>query len=103
LNNLPIKEMNGATIYIRDVANVRDGYTPQLNVVLANGIKGALLPVLKSGSASTLGGLTIALLFTLFFVPVLYKLLKWNFKPRALHPRLRSMLEEENHAIAQVS
>ncbi len=40
--------MNGATIYIRDVANVRDGYTPQLNVVLANGIKGALLPALQA-------------------------------------------------------
>jgi multidrug efflux pump subunit AcrB len=53
-SNICIKEMNGATIYIRDVANVRDGYTPQLNVVLANGIKGALLPVLKRGSASTL-------------------------------------------------
>jgi multidrug efflux pump subunit AcrB len=54
LNNLPIKEVNGATIYIRDVANVRDGYTPQVNMVLANGVKGALLPVLKSGNASTL-------------------------------------------------
>jgi CzcA family heavy metal efflux pump len=54
LNNLPIKEVNGATIYIRDVANVRDGYTPQVNMVLANGIKGSLLPVLKSGGASTL-------------------------------------------------
>src|ERR1700731_1706056 len=54
LNNLPIKEVNGATIYIRDVANVRDGYTPQVNMVLANGIKASLLPVLKSGSASTL-------------------------------------------------
>jgi multidrug efflux pump subunit AcrB len=39
LNNLPIKEVNGATIYIQDVANVRDGYTPQVNMVLANGIK----------------------------------------------------------------
>src|ERR1700730_2711499 len=54
LNNLPIKEVNGATIYIRDVANVRDGYTPQVNMVLANGVKGALLPVLKNGRASTL-------------------------------------------------
>jgi CzcA family heavy metal efflux pump len=54
LNNLPIKEVNGATIYIRDVAHVRDGYTPQVNMVLANGIKAALLPVLKNGSASTL-------------------------------------------------
>ena len=54
LNNLPIKQVNGATIYIRDVANVRDGYTPQLNMVLSNGIKAALLPVLKNGDASTL-------------------------------------------------
>jgi CzcA family heavy metal efflux pump len=54
LNNLPIKEVNGATIYIRDVANVRDGYTPQVNMVISNGIKAALLPVLKNGSASTL-------------------------------------------------
>jgi CzcA family heavy metal efflux pump len=54
LNNLPIKQVNHATVYIRDVANVRDGYTPQLNMVLSNGVKGALLPVLKSGNASTL-------------------------------------------------
>ena len=54
LNNLPIKQVNGATIYIRDVANVRDGYTPQVNMVVSNGIKGALLPVLKNGNASTL-------------------------------------------------
>jgi CzcA family heavy metal efflux pump len=54
LNNLPIKEVNGATIYVRDVANVRDGYTPQVNMVISNGIKAALLPVLKNGSASTL-------------------------------------------------
>src|SRR6202163_2957160 len=50
LNNLPIKEVNGATIYIRNVANVRDGYTPQVNMVLANGVKGALLLVVKRGS-----------------------------------------------------
>jgi multidrug efflux pump subunit AcrB len=54
LNNLPIKQVNGATIYIRDVANVRDGYTPQVNMVVSNGVKGALLPVLKNGNASTL-------------------------------------------------
>jgi CzcA family heavy metal efflux pump len=54
LNNLPIKQVNGATIYIRDVANVRDGYTPQVNMVISNGVKAALLPVLKNGSASTL-------------------------------------------------
>jgi multidrug efflux pump subunit AcrB len=54
LNNLPIKQVNGTTIYIRDVAQVRDGFTPQVSMVLANGVKGALLPVLKSGNASTL-------------------------------------------------
>jgi multidrug efflux pump subunit AcrB len=53
LNNLPIKQSNGATIYIRDVAQVRDGYAPQVNLVKLNGEKAALLPVLKSGSAST--------------------------------------------------
>ena len=53
LNNLPIKQINGATIYIRDVAEVRDGFSPQINMVKLNGEKAALLPVLKSGSAST--------------------------------------------------
>ena len=54
INNLPLKQLNGTTIYIRDVANVHDGYTPQVNMVVSNGIKAALLPVLKNGSASTL-------------------------------------------------
>src|SRR5476651_730164 len=53
LNDLPIKQVNGATIYIRDVAQVRDGYAPQINIVKLNGEKAALLPVLKNGSAST--------------------------------------------------
>jgi multidrug efflux pump subunit AcrB len=54
INNLPLKQVNGTTIYIRDVANVHDGYTPQVNMVVSNGIKAALLPVLKNGDASTL-------------------------------------------------
>ena len=37
LNNLPIKTLNGATIYVRDVAHVRDGYPPQTNVVRSDG------------------------------------------------------------------
>jgi multidrug efflux pump subunit AcrB len=53
LNNLPVKQLNGATIYVRDVAQVRDGYAPQINMVKLNGEKAALLPVLKNGSAST--------------------------------------------------
>jgi multidrug efflux pump subunit AcrB len=53
LNGLPIKQANGATIFIRDVAQVRDGYAPQTNIVKVNGEKAALLAVLKGGSAST--------------------------------------------------
>lgn len=54
LNNLPVKAVNGATIYVRDVAQVRDGYLPQQNVVRQNGVRGALLTIMKSGVASTL-------------------------------------------------
>ena len=54
LNNLPIKTLNGATIYIRDVAHVRDGYPPQTNVVRSDGRRGSLMTVLKSGNVSTL-------------------------------------------------
>ncbi len=54
LNNLPIKTVNGATIYVRDVAHVRDGSPPQTNVVRVNGSRSVLMTVLKSGSSSTL-------------------------------------------------
>ena len=54
LANLPIKQVNGATIYIKDVASVVDGSIPQTNIVRQDGHRGALLTVLKSGSASTL-------------------------------------------------
>src|SRR5205823_13640739 len=54
LNDLPIKTVQGATIYVRDVAQVRDGYQPQQNIVRRDGVRGTLLTVLKSGSASTL-------------------------------------------------
>jgi multidrug efflux pump subunit AcrB len=54
LNNLPIKTVNGATIYIRDVAHVRNGYPPQTNVVRVNGRRSVLMTVLKAGSVSTL-------------------------------------------------
>jgi multidrug efflux pump subunit AcrB len=53
-NNLPVKQTNGSTVYIRDVAHVRDGYAVQTNIVRHNGTRGALLTVLKSGGASTL-------------------------------------------------
>ena len=54
LNDLPIKTINGATIYIRDVAHVHDGSPPQRNVVRVDGRRSVLMTVLKSGSASTL-------------------------------------------------
>jgi multidrug efflux pump subunit AcrB len=54
LNNLPIKSENGATIYIRDVAHVRDGYPPQTNIVRSNGQRGSLMSVYKNGDVSTL-------------------------------------------------
>ncbi len=46
--------MNGATIYIRDVAHVRDGNPPQTNIVRVNGSRGVLMNILKTGSSSTL-------------------------------------------------
>ncbi len=54
LNDLPIRTSKGATIFVRDVAQVRDGYAPQQNIVRQDGVRGALLTILKSGSASTL-------------------------------------------------
>ncbi len=54
LNNLPIKAVGNTTIYIRDVAHVRDGFPPQTNIVRVNGQRAALLSVLKTGDASTL-------------------------------------------------
>ncbi|QGP80647.1 efflux RND transporter permease subunit [Sphingobium sp. CAP-1] len=54
LNDLPVKVVNGATIYMRDVAYVRDGNGPQQNVVHVEGSRSALLTVLKNGATSTL-------------------------------------------------
>src|SRR5207245_10973921 len=53
-NDLPIKVVNGATVYVRDVAQVRDGYAVQSSIVRTNGTRGALLTVLRNGKASTL-------------------------------------------------
>jgi multidrug efflux pump subunit AcrB len=54
LGNLPIKVVNGATVYIRDVAQVRDGNPPQTNIVHVDGTRSVLMMVLKAGSVSTL-------------------------------------------------
>ena len=54
INELPIRTMNGATTYLKDVAYVRDGFTNQTNVVRQDGARGVLLSILKNGGASTL-------------------------------------------------
>jgi multidrug efflux pump subunit AcrB len=54
LNDLPVKTVNGATVYMREVAHVRDGSPPQRNEVRVDGRRSVLMSVLKSGSASTL-------------------------------------------------
>jgi multidrug efflux pump subunit AcrB len=54
LNDLPIKTVGTSTIYIHDVANVRDGFPPQTNIVRVNGQRSALMTILKAGDASTL-------------------------------------------------
>ena len=54
LGDLPIKVVNGATIYIRDVAHVHDGNAPQTNIVHVDGGRSVLMSVLKNGTTSTL-------------------------------------------------
>jgi len=54
LNQLPVRQVNGATLYLRDVAQVRDGSSVQTNIVRENGRRGILLTILKGGGASTL-------------------------------------------------
>jgi multidrug efflux pump subunit AcrB len=54
LNDLPIKTVNGAVVYIRDVAHVRDGSPPQTNIVRVDGRRAVLMNIMKTGNASTL-------------------------------------------------
>ncbi|HEY0334046.1 MAG TPA: efflux RND transporter permease subunit [Stenotrophomonas sp.] len=54
LGRIPIKVVDGATIYLRDVADVHDGNSPQTNIVHVDGSRSVLMSVLKNGSASTL-------------------------------------------------
>jgi CzcA family heavy metal efflux pump len=54
LNNLPVKTVNGATVYIRDVAYVSDAFSPQTNIVRMDGQRGVLMSVFKTGGSSTL-------------------------------------------------
>ena len=54
LNDLPIKTVSGATIYVHDIGNVRDGFPPQTNIVRVDGQRASLMTILKTGNASTL-------------------------------------------------
>jgi len=54
LADIPIKQVNGTTIYLRDVASVSDGFQVQTNIVRQDGHRGVLISVLKNGNASTL-------------------------------------------------
>jgi CzcA family heavy metal efflux pump len=53
-NDIPIKQVGGVTVYMRDVAQVHDGFAVQTNIVRQDGTRGALLTILKNGNASTL-------------------------------------------------
>ena len=54
LNNVPIKQVGGTTVYLRDVAHVRDGWAVQQNVVRTEGKRSVLMTIIKNGDASTL-------------------------------------------------
>ena len=54
LNDLPIRQVNGAMVYVHDVAHVRDGFPPQTNIVRVDGQRAALITIQKNGNASTL-------------------------------------------------
>jgi CzcA family heavy metal efflux pump len=54
INDVPIKQVNGSMVYIRDIGHVRDGFAVQTNVVRKDGSRSALLTILKNGGASTL-------------------------------------------------
>src|SRR3979409_2372340 len=78
LNNLPIKTVNGATVYIKDVAQVHDGFNVQNNIVRMNGSRGVLLTVTRNGKASTLAivkAVKDALPRILASVPAFFKVL----------------------------
>jgi multidrug efflux pump subunit AcrB len=54
LNKIPVQTRNGATTYLSEVAHVRDGFSPQTNIVRQNGERGVLVSIIKNGGSSTL-------------------------------------------------
>jgi multidrug efflux pump subunit AcrB len=61
LNNIPVRTVNGATTYLKEVAYVRDGFSPQTNIVRQNGQRGVLMSILKTGNSSSTLGIVNAL------------------------------------------
>ncbi len=80
LNAMPVRTLNGAVTYLGEVAHVRDGFSPQTNVVRLDGARGVLMSIIKTGSASTLR-IVEQLKATL---PVASKLLPQDITIRAL-------------------
>ncbi len=54
IGDFPVKVVGNSTIYVRDIANIRNGFAPQTNIVRQDGRRGVLLSILKAGNASTL-------------------------------------------------
>jgi CzcA family heavy metal efflux pump len=54
LNDLPIRVNNGSPVFVRDIGHVRDGFTPQINIVRQDGVRATLLSIMKNSNASTL-------------------------------------------------
>jgi multidrug efflux pump subunit AcrB len=79
LGNLPIRTVNGAMVYVRDVASVRDGNSPQTNVVHVDGSRSVLMQVLKAGSVSTLDIIAGIKQKVIDFRPTLPDALKINY------------------------
>src|SRR5271157_1125095 len=52
LNDLPVKTTNSSTLYLRDVAHVRDGFIPQTNIVRQDGVRGVLMAIFKLGGST---------------------------------------------------
>ena len=106
LNNLPVKTVDGATVYIRDVAHVRDGAAPQTNIVHVNGRRSVLMTIFKSGSTSTIAivdGIKNALPHIQQLVPPGLKIIPINDQSLFVKAALQGVVREGVLAAALTS
>jgi CzcA family heavy metal efflux pump len=106
INNLPIKTVNGATIYVRDVAHVRDGSAPQTNIVHVDGRRAVLMTIFKSGSTSTLAiidGVKNSLPYIRQLVPAGLKITPINDQSLFVKAALQGVVREGALAAALTS